>query len=395
MTRIDASRTSDPIRIGVLYSRSGVTSAAEFTQLQATMLAVEEINRAGGVSGREIELVCLDPQCQPRRYADLAEQLILEHRVRVIVGCYMSSTRKAVIPIVERHNALLFYATPYEGFEYSRNVIYTGAAPNQNTLPLAGFMLTQFGSRVSMIGSDYVCPYESNRVMSDLILERGGEKADETYLSLDAPWESYLDAAKRIKQLAPDFIFSTVVGEGIQHLYRAFAHVGLDPYRTPIASHMTSEAEIAVMGSDLAEGHITSAAYFQSLDTPENLGAVARHQARFGDDQPTNMCWEAAYFQMHLLADAIRRVGSDDPTLLLRVLPGLEFDAPQGRVRIDDHNNHTYLRPLIGRVNANGHFDIIGRAPERVKADPYVVSHSTPEWTADAHPELIRAGVGR
>lgn len=122
MTRIDASRTSDPIRIGVLYSRSGVTSAAELTQLQATILAVEEINRVGGVSGREIELVCLDPQCQPRRYAALAEQLILEHRVRVIVGCYMSSTRKAVIPIVERHNALLFYATPYEGFEYSRRV---------------------------------------------------------------------------------------------------------------------------------------------------------------------------------------------------------------------------------------------------------------------------------
>jgi branched-chain amino acid transport system substrate-binding protein len=395
MPRIDAGRTSDPIRIGVLYSRSGVTSAAELTQLQATMLAVEEINRAGGVSGREIELVCLDPQCQPRRYSDLAEQLILEHRVRVIVGCYMSSTRKAVIPIVERHNALLFYATPYEGFEYSRNVIYTGAAPNQSTLPLAGFMLTQFGSRVSMIGSDYVCPYESNRVMSDLILERGGEKVDETYLSLDAPWESYLDIAKRIKQLAPDFIFSTVVGEGIPHLYRAFAQVGLDPYRTPIASHMTSEAEIAVMGNDLAQGHITSAAYFQSVDTAANHDAVARYQARFGDDQPTNMCWEASYFQMHLLADAIRRVGSDDPTLLLRVLPGLEFDAPQGRVRIDEHNNHTYLHPLIGRVDAHGRFDIIGRAPERVKADPYVVSHSTPAWTAHAHPELARAGADR
>ncbi|WOD13798.1 transporter substrate-binding domain-containing protein [Paraburkholderia kirstenboschensis] len=395
MTRIDAGRTSDPIRIGVLYSRSGVTSAAELTQLQATMLAVEEINRAGGVSGREIELVCLDPQCQPRRYSDLAEQLILEHRVRVIVGCYMSSTRKAVIPIVERHNALLFYATPYEGFEYSRNVIYTGAAPNQNTLPLAGFMLTQFGSRVSMIGSDYVCPYESNRVMSDLILERGGEKVDETYLPLDAPWESYLDVAKRIKQLAPDFIFSTVVGEGIPHLYRAFAQVGLDPYRTPIASHMTSEAEIALMGNDLAHGHITSAAYFQSVDTPANHDAVARYQARFGEDQPTNMCWEAAYFQMHLLADAIRRVGSDDPTLLLRVLPGLEFDAPQGRVRIDEHNNHTYLHPLIGRVDVHGRFDIIGRAPERVKADPYVVSHRTPAWTAHAHPELARAGEVR
>jgi branched-chain amino acid transport system substrate-binding protein len=395
MNRADAGSTPDPIRIGVLYSRSGVTSAAETTQLQATLLAIEEINRAGGVLGREVEPVCLDPQCQPRRYAELAEQLILENRVRLIVGCYMSSTRKAVIPIVERHNALLFYATPYEGFEYSRNVIYTGAAPNQNTLPLAGFMLTHYGSRVSMIGSDYVCPYESNRVMSDLILERGGEKVDETYLPLDARWENYLDAAKRIKERRPDFIFSTVVGEGIPLLYRAFAHVGLDPYKMPIASHMTSEAEIAIMGHDVAEGHITSAAYFQSVDTPANRGAVARYQASFGEDQTTNMCWEAAYFQMHLLADAIRRVGSGDPTLLLRVLPGLEFDAPQGRVRIDEHNNHTYLHPLIGRVDSHGRFEVIGRAPERVKADPYVVSHSTPTWTSVSRPDLLHAGVER
>jgi branched-chain amino acid transport system substrate-binding protein len=395
MTRTDSGYVQDPIKIGVLYSRSGVTSAVEITQLQATTLAVEEINRAGGVSGREVQLVCLDPQCQPRRYAELAEQLILEHRVRIIAGCYMSSARKAVIPIVERHNALLFYATPYEGFEYSRNVIYTGAAPNQNTLPLAGFMLAHFGSRVSMIGSDYVCPYESNRVMSDLILERGGEKVDETYLSLGAPWESYLDAAKRIKQSAPDFVFSTVVGEGIPHLYRAFAQVGLDPYRIPIASHMTSEAEIAVMGNDLAEGHITSAAYFQSIDTPANRDAVARYQARFGADQPTNMCWEAAYFQMHLLADAIRRIGSDDPAMLLRVLPGLEFEAPQGRVRIDEHNHHTHLHPLIGRVNAQGRFDIISRAPGRVKADPYVVSHRAPLWIADTPPVRNRSGAGQ
>jgi branched-chain amino acid transport system substrate-binding protein len=392
MIRHDPDRTSGPIKIGVLYSLSGVTAAAERVQLQATMLAAEEINCAGGIAGRELELVCLDPHCQPHRYAELAEQLILEHRVRIIVGCYMSSTRKAVIPTIERHNALLFYATPYEGFEYSRNVIYTGAAPNQNTLPLAGFMLTHYGSRVCMVGSDYVCPYESNRVMSDLILERGGEKIDETYLPLDAHWESYLDIAKRIARLSPDFIFSTVVGEGIVHLYRAFRHVGLDSYRMPIASHMTSEAEIALMGSELAEGHITSAAYFQNIDTAANRAALARYRARFGENAPANMCWEAAYFQMHLLADAIRRVGADDPTLLQRVLPGLELDAPQGRVRIDEHNNHTYLHPLIGRANSAGQFDIIGRAPERVKADPYVVSHTPPLWTAEVGGDLVRHG---
>src|SRR5260370_1421896 len=163
------------------------------------------------------------------------------------------------------------------GVLYSLSGVTSAVEPT----PRHATMLAQFGSCVSMIGSDYVCPYESNRVMSDLILERGGEKVDETYMSLDAPWESYLDAVKRIKRLAPDFIFSTVVGEGIAHLYRAFAHVVLDPYRTPIASHMTSEAEIAVMGNDLAQGHITSAAYFQSVDTAANLSAVAPHQAPF------------------------------------------------------------------------------------------------------------------
>jgi branched-chain amino acid transport system substrate-binding protein len=145
----------------------------------------------------------------------------------------------------------------------------------------------------------------------------------------------------------------------------------------------------------VAEGHITSAAYFQSIDTPANRAAVARYQARFGTDASANMCWEAAYFQMHLLADAIRRVGTDDPTLLQRVLPGLEFDAPQGRVRIDEHNNHTYLHPLIGRVDSAGRFDIIGRAPERVKADPYLVSHTTPRWTAKADLGVVLHGARR
>ena len=382
---------SRPIKIGVLYSTTGVTSAVETTQQQATQLAIEEINAQGGVLGRELQAVYLDPACTPRRYAALTESLILEHGVRLIMGCYMSSTRKAVIPIVERHNALLFYATPYEGFEFSRNVFYAGAAPNQNILPLAGYMLSNHGLRVAMVGSDYVCPYESNRMMSDLIHERGGDKVIEAYLPLDAPLESYRDVASRVRALRPDFIFSTVVGEGIVCLHRSLADAGLDPYAVPVASHMSSEAEIAAMGADLAEGLITCASYFQSIDRAENRHAVTAHRARFGEHAVTNMCWEAAYFQMHLLADAMRRARSDDPTLIARVLPGLEFEAPQGRVRVDEYNNHTYLQARIGRCNSQGQFDVIASALERVKADPYMVSHHAPGWTAAAQgvvPEL-------
>ncbi|MEO8631291.1 MAG: transporter substrate-binding domain-containing protein [Betaproteobacteria bacterium] len=375
--------TQEPIRVGMLFSQTGVTGVIENTQRMGTLLAAEEINAAGGINGRELQLVGYDPESSPARYQALAERLLVEDRVRIILGCYMSSTRKALIPVVERNNALLLYPTLYEGFEYSRNVFYTGAAPNQNSVQLAEFMLRRFGSRVYMVGSDYIYPYESNRIMSDLILERGGEKVAEVYLPLDAAWDNYLAIAKKIKASSPDFIFSTVVGIGTGLLHRAYAKVGIDPARVPLASLTTSEAEIQQMGADIAEGHITSAPYFQSVANPVNLRCVAAHKARFGETQVTNQCWEAAYAQTHLLADAMRRVESDDVADLLRVLPGSEFAAPQGRIRIDEHNHHSYLHPRIGRVTAQGQFEIVEEARRWVRPDPYLVSHTLQDWSAN------------
>lgn len=371
---------SQPIMIGILYSTSGATAAIEHTQQQATLLAIDEINAAGGVLGRELVGICRDPACTPQLHARLAEELILEEGVRLLMGCYMSSARKAVIPIVERHNALLFYATPYEGFEYSRNVFYAGAAPNQNILPLASYMLTHHGARVAMVGSDYVCPYESNRVMSDLILERGGAKLSETYLPLGAPMHDFDAVAGHIKVQRPDFIFSTVVGADIAKLHRALARAGIDPYEVPVASHMSTEVEVTAMGAELAEGLLTCASYFQSLPSAANERAQQLQRQRSGPPVITNMCWEAAYLQMHLLAAAIRRAESAEPTRVGRALPGLELEAPQGRVRVDRQNHHTDLNPRIGRCNARGQFDILVAAPVPVAADPYVVSHLAPDW---------------
>jgi len=333
------------------------------------------------VNGRPIQLVSYDPESRPARYQQIAERMILEDGVRVILGCYMSSTRKAVIPVVEKWNALLMYPTLYEGFEYSRNVIYTGAAPNQNSVQLAEFMLRTFGSRVYMVGSDYIYPYESNRIMSDLILERGGEKVAEHYLPLDASWEEYVAVARRIKALSPDFIFSTVVGDGTAQFHRAYRELGLDPARMPIGSLTTSEAEVQQMGAELAEGHITSAVYFQSVANPVNEVCVRKCRERYGDTVVTNMCWEAAYFQTHLLANALRRAQSDSVRELLRVLPGSEFLAPQGQVRIDEDNHHTYLRPRIGRANRKGQFDILEEAKTWVRPDPYLVDHTLQDWS--------------
>lgn len=376
------SSSNKAFKVGVLYSETGVTSAIETSQRMATTLAIEQINNDGGINGTPLEVVQYDPASSPSQYEVLASRLILDDGVRVIFGCYMSSTRKAVIPVVEKWNALLMYPTLYEGFEYSSNVIYTGAAPNQNSIQLAEYMLKNFGSRVFMVGSNYIYPYESNRIMSDLIAARGGEKVGEYYLPLDAPDDAYVAIAQKIKDSSPDFIFSTVVGIGTTSLYRAYARHKLDPAHMPIASLTTSEAEVKEMGADVAEGHITSATYFQSVDTAENRRVLEEYRARFGDDHVTNMCWEAAYFQTHLVANALRQTGSDDVAQLIRAIAGSEFQAPQGTVRVDAQNHHTYLWPRIGRVNAKGQFDVLEESQQSVRPDPYLVEHTPREWSS-------------
>ena len=373
----------DPIRVGILYSETGVTSTIGRSQRQGTLLAIDEINAAGGVDGREVVPVICDAQSNPGRYALLAERLIAEEKVNVIFGCYMSSSRKAVLPVIEKWNKLLFYPTLYEGFEFSNNIIYTGAAPNQNSVQLAEFMTANFGGRVYLIGSNYIYPYESNRIMADLVSQRpGSKKLAERYVPLDAGI-AYFDAIMQdIRLQRPDFIFSTVVGDSTASLYRAYAQAGFDPKVMPIGSLTTSEAEISQMGWDVAAGHYTSAPYFQSIDSDSNRDCLARLRQRFGSECVPNLCWEAAYFQTHMFANAMRESGSDEIASIMPQLLGSEFEAPQGRVRIDPSNHHTCLYPRIGRAEATGQFKIVREARRPVHPDPYLVTHSLGDWTA-------------
>lgn len=371
-----------PLRVGILFSKTGVTSDIESSQLQGTLLAIEEINGSGGIDGRELQAVYYDPGSSPSTCKTLAEKLMADDGVRIILGCYMSSERKAVLPVVERWNGLLFYPTLYEGFEYSRNVIYTGAAPNQNSVQLAEYMMREFGSRVYMVGSDYIYPYESNRIMSDLLLERGGEKVGERYVKLGATAKDFDDVLVDIRNKRPDFIFSTVVGQATATFYRAYAESGLDPARMPIGSLTTSETEVRQMGASIAKGHITAATYFQSIGSDANRRCLTKLKQRFGEDTVTNMCWEAAYFQTYLLAAGLSAIGTDNVPQLVPALLGLEFTAPQGVVKIDADNHHAYLTPRIGRVREDGQFDILHEAKQPVKPDPYLVEHSLEDWSA-------------
>ncbi|RST48256.1 amino acid ABC transporter substrate-binding protein [Variovorax sp. MHTC-1] len=359
-------------RVGVLFSATGVTAAVERTQQAATLLAIEEINEGGGVLGRAIEPVIYDPASRPRRCGELAKQLCDEDGVAVIFGCYMSSTRKAVLPVVEAHRALLFYPTLYEGFEYSPNCVYTGAAPNQNSVQLVRYLTRNFGKRLFLIGSDYVYPYESNRIIADLFRQAGGEVLDEMYVPLRVADIDMAKVIRRIKAARPDVVYSTVVGDGIAHFYGAYREAGFDQRTHPIASQSTQEAEIAQMPEGMAEGSVTAAPYFSTLQSPANLKFVAAYRKRFGPDLPITACAEAAYFQVKLYAQTLERAGDDRLDMMLPHLHEHEFDAPQGRVRIDQENHHTYLWPRVARVDASGTFQVVDDPGIRVKPDPYM-----------------------
>jgi branched-chain amino acid transport system substrate-binding protein len=370
-------------RVGVLFSQTGVTSAIEQSQLNATLLAIDEINAAGGVLNRLVEPVIYDPASDEKKFRALAERLFVTDRIRLLMGCYMSSARKAVLPVVESHRGLLFYPTLYEGFEYSRRCIYSGAAPNQNSLQLARYLLSNFGNRFLLVGSNYIYPYESNRLMTDFVMQGRGEVLDELYVPLQANEADFDKVIRRIKKTSPDVIFSTVVGSSTATFYEAYRAAGFDPARMPIASLTTSEAEVAGMSREAAEGHITAAPFFETLTTPAARLFVQSYKNKYGPDAPVPAAAEAAYFQTHLAMRALARCGSDDPERVVAEVRDSEFDAPQGRIKIDPENNHAYLWSRIARLDQNAKFQVVWNPGVRIKPDPYCVVQSLDDWSAD------------
>lgn len=375
--------SSAPWHIGVLFSRTGFMSVVEDTQFQGTLLAIEEINASGGVNGREIIPVAYDPGSEALAFGHFAKRLMIEDNVSTIFGCYTSSSRKAVLPVVERLNGLLWYPTLYEGFEASPNVIYTGAAPNQNSLALCRYLLDTYGDRFYFVGSDYIYPRESNRVMRELLKANGGSVVGEKYLNVRARRQDFLPVIADIRRIRPDVIFSTVVGDGTAFLYQAYNDAGLNPRTMPIASLTTTEAEVAAMGFDVGDGHITAAPYFQGIAGEVNAQFISRYKKRFGNDASTNMCVESSYFQMHLFAKALAQTNTLDTEMLRSMVLGATFDAPQGAVKVDPNSAHTDLWTRIGRANRSGQFDIIAESQTVVHADPFLIGYGRAAARAD------------
>ncbi|MGE0241653.1 MAG: transporter substrate-binding domain-containing protein [Parvibaculaceae bacterium] len=381
--------TNGDWQIGVLFSRSGVTAAAETAEANAALLAIEEINAGGGVLGRAIRPTFYDPECSPEKYREFAIRLLTKDRIRFIIACYMSTARKAVLPEVEAHRGLLFYPTFYEGFEYSARCFYAGSSSNQNAVQLARYLMETYGKRFLLVGSNYVFPREYNRVVTDLVLRGKGSIVDEIYVPVQATRKDFEPVIRQIRKLKPDVVVSNVVGTGASLLYEAYSAAGFDPRAMPIASLATTEAEVAEMPPEIATGHLTAASFFETLDTPRARQFVSAFKRRFGKAAPVTASAEAAYCQIHLFAKALELAGIDEPEAVARQLGGLEFDAPQGRIRIDPGNHHTELWCRIGRINPQGRFDIVWQSETRVKPDPYFVTDAYDDWV-DAIPRSNR-----
>jgi branched-chain amino acid transport system substrate-binding protein len=370
-------------RVGVLFSRSGVMSVSETEHFLGTVLAIEQINAAGGVLGRQLEPVALDPKSDPEEYRRLAEHLLLEEGVSVIFGCSTSSSRKAVLPAIERRNGLLWYCSLYEGFEFSPNVIYTGAAPNQNTLQLAAYLLRHHGRRFFLIGSDYIYPRETNRIMREVVEQHGGDIVDEVYLPYEAVTGAVSAAVKAIQKAQPDVVFSTLVGRPGREFYRLYRELGNDSAKMPIASLTMVECEVQQVGAELCRGHITAATYFSSLEGSANARFVAEMRTRFGADTPVSMWAEGAYSQVQLFARALAVTGSLDTQKLVQAAMQVAVEAPAGVLRLDPENQHAWLRPRIARVGASGAFELLWQAHAPIKPDPYLTTEGFASFWLD------------
>lgn len=371
----------DDYKVGLLFSRASLTAASETAQANATHLAIAEVNDSGGINGRRLTAIDGDPGADPNDYRDSALHLCDHHQVQVLFGTHMSSTRKVVLPVVESRRRLLFYPTLYEGFEYSPYCFYTGSAPNQNSLQLARYVLQTYGGRVLFVGGSYVYPYESNRIMRELFEQAGGEIVDEIYLPFHATAEDFERVMQRVRETAPDAIYSTIVGSDIPSLHRAYRQAGFDPARMPIVSLATNEVDVQAMTDEEAEGHISAAPWFSTLQTPASQAFVSHYRARFGEGAAITAGAEAAYFQVHLFAQAARRTADDSVQALREALAGARFDAPQGTVQIDPQTQHTWLWPRIARLDDRRQFQLVLESAEAVPPSPYMV-----DYQMDAQP---------
>ena len=370
----EKENAADTIKVGILHSLTGTMAISEKSVRDSELLAIKEINEAGGILGKKIKVIEEDGESNPEVFEKKAEKLLSEDKVLTVFGCWTSASRKAVKPIFEEHFGLLWYPLQYEGIEASPNIMYMGAAPNQQVVPAIDYCVKNLGTRFYLLGNDYVFPRTANSIIKAQLKHLGAQCISEVYVPMHE--SDFNQIVKDIKKLKPDVIINTLNGSSNQSFFSQLKYSGIDADDIPVMSFSVSDSEIKTIGIDKLKGHYVAWNYFESTATAKNTRFVNAYKKEFGTNTAVGDPEEAAYIAVNLWAAACTRAGTFDVEPVRIAAKELSCIAPEGIVTIEGSNQHLNKITRIGRINEKGQIDELYASPEAVRPDPYLSTYA-------------------
>ena len=376
---------ADTIKVGVLHSLSGTMAISETVLKDVTLMAIDEINAKGGVLGKKLEAVVVDPASNWPLFAEKARQLISQDKVSVVFGCWTSVSRKSVLPVFEELNNLLFYPVQYEGEELSKNVFYTGAAPNQQAIPAVEYLMSKDGGgakRWVLLGTDYVYPRTTNKILRAFLKSKGVKDSDidEKYTPFGhSDYQTIVADIKKFAAGGKTAVVSTINGDSNVPFYKELGNAGLKAKDVPVVAFSVGEEELRGVDTKPLVGHLAAWNYFMSQKNPSNdefkkkWAAYAKEKKLPNADKPlTNDPMEAAYIGINMWKQAVEKAKSTDTDKVIAAMAGQTFKAPSGITsKMDEKNHHLHKSVFIGEVKADGQFNVVWKTPGPVKAKPW------------------------
>jgi urea transport system substrate-binding protein len=389
-----ANAADDTIKIGILHSLTGTMAVSESVLKDTVLMMIADQNKKGGLLGRKLEPVVADPASDWAAFTDKARELLANEKVAVVFGCWTSASRKAVIPVFERLNGLLFYPVQHEGDESSRHVFYTGAAPSQQAIPAVRYLMSKEGGDVRrwiLLGTESDYPRMTNRILSAYLAAEGVHAEDITTIYTPLGYSDWRETVERIKAIGSQgkktAVISTISGDANGYLYKELAAQQIDAGKIPVMGLSVSAREL--QGADVSRlvGHMAARNYFQSVTTPEN-DAFVKMWADFNEqrDRITNDPMEATFIGFRMWAQAVTQAGTPDANAVRQAMYGQRIKAPSGFEEVMNTNHHLSKPAMIGKLNPAGRFDVVWRSINPIKASVwsrYIPESAklTADWT--------------
>jgi urea transport system substrate-binding protein len=362
--------SGDTVKIGFLNSLSGTMAISEQTVHDSLELAAQEINADGGVLGKELEVVSEDGQSEPTVFAEKAGKLITSDCVAAVFGGWTSASRKAMLPVFESQDSLLFYPVQYEGLESSPNIFYTGATTNQQIVPALDYLVEQGTKSLFLVGSDYVFPRTANKIINAYAEAHDIEIVGEEYAPLGHT--DFSTIVNKVKSADADAVFNTLNGDSNVAFFKEYNNVGMSADDMPVVSVSIAEEEVGGIGIENVEGQLTAWNYYQTVDSPANTAFVEAFKAEYGEDRPTSDPMEAAYTSLYLWKAMVEKAESFAVEDVTAAADGVTFDAPEGEVVVNGDNHHIAKTALIGKIGADGLIHTEWSSEEPIEPDPYL-----------------------